>query len=141
MWVILRETLLKKGSSDGGASPLSLRDISPHCGESPSNSLPKTFSIKFSPCRALPGYYRISHFVKSALHGLNSVIKSLEKGFGERTFPQKGFSPIITHKLLYKHHGKESFFISCLSAFHRSRRIFLQYPLHRKNPRERRLPP
>ena len=103
--VILRETLLKKGSSDGGASPLSLRDISPHCGESPSNSLPKTFSIKFSPCRALPGYYRISHFVKSALYGLNSVIKSLEKGFGERTFPQKGLSPIITHKLLYKHHG------------------------------------
>ena len=81
--VILRETLLKKGS--------------------PSNSLPKTFSIKFSPRRALLVISPIITFIWSALLGLNSVIKSLEKGFGERTFPQKGLSPIITYKLLYKH--------------------------------------
>ena len=30
--------------------------------------------------------------------------KSLEKGFGGRTFPQKGFPPIVTYKLLYQHH-------------------------------------
>ncbi|WP_028520041.1 hypothetical protein, partial [Ruminococcus flavefaciens] len=81
--VILRETLLKKGS--------------------PSNSLPKTFSIKFSPRRALLVILPIITFIWNALLGLNSVIKSLEKGFGERTFPQKGLSPIITYKLLYKH--------------------------------------
>ncbi len=28
--------------------------------------------------------------------------KSLEKGFGGRTFPQKGFPPIITYKIPVK---------------------------------------
>jgi len=32
-------------------------------------------------------------------------------GMGERTFPQKGFSPIITRKLLYKHRSYRGFFI------------------------------
>ena len=36
----------EKGFAQQARSPLSLRDISPHCGESPSNSLPKTSNEK-----------------------------------------------------------------------------------------------
>ena len=46
--LLLREILLKKGSANSGGS-LCPSDISPHCGESSSNSFPKTFSIKFPP--------------------------------------------------------------------------------------------
>ena len=35
--------------------------------------------------------------------------KSLEKGFGGRTFPQKGFPPIVSYKCLYKHHSSHAF--------------------------------
>ena len=44
---LLRETLLRKGSANSGG-PLCPSDISPHCGELPSNSLPKTFVWFFS---------------------------------------------------------------------------------------------
>ena len=43
----MRETLLKKGSANSGG-PLCPSDISPLCGESPSNSLPKTVVWFFS---------------------------------------------------------------------------------------------
>ena len=44
------ETFLRKGSANSGG-PLCPSDISPHCGESSSNSFPKTFSMKFQPDR------------------------------------------------------------------------------------------
>ncbi|MBQ6170688.1 MAG: hypothetical protein IJK30_12110, partial [Ruminococcus sp.] len=82
--VILRKTLLKKGSS--------------------SNSFPKTFSIKFSPVRALSVLLLIFTSCVERPVGLNSVIKSLEKGgLGEKNLSsERFFPPIITYKLLYK---------------------------------------
>ena len=91
---------------------------------SSSNSFPKTFSIIFSPDRALPVILPgFTIFVKRPVWAKFSY-KVFGKGArgdspqcGEmsrsdrgarlrqrRTFPQKGLSPIITHKLLYKHH-------------------------------------
>jgi len=74
----LRETLLKKGS--------------------PSNSLPKTFALNFQPDISLTknnlllilvakGYIRLKIWSK----------KSLERGCGGRTFPQKGLPPISAY--------------------------------------------
>ena len=51
LYFLLRETLLKKGS--------------------PSNSLPKTFSVKFCPYRALQVNYEFFTSRKSALYGQN----------------------------------------------------------------------
>ena len=72
--VILRKNLLKKGSS--------------------SNSFPKTFSIKFSPNRALSVLLLIFTSCVERPIGAKFSYKVFGKGgMGERTFPQKGFSP------------------------------------------------
>jgi hypothetical protein len=67
-----------------------------------SNSSPKTSGFIFSQIGLALYYYRAFLFLR-ALSEKKSAKKSLEKGFGERNFPQKGFSPIITYILLYKH--------------------------------------
>jgi len=72
---LLRETLLKKGS--------------------PSNSLPKTFALNFQPDISLTKIFAV-YFI-SAKGYIRLKIwskKSLERGCGGRTFPQKGLPPI-----------------------------------------------
>ena len=109
---------------------------------SPSNSLPKTFSIKFSPYRALHKmwkpviYWERPVWAKFSYKVFGKGVRGDSPQCGEmsrsdrgarlrqrRTFPQKGFSPIITHKLLYEHrpYGKP-FFISHRSPDRTGRR-------------------
>ena len=86
-----------------------------------SNSSPKTFSIKFSPSRALPVLLLIVTFCEERPVGAKFSYKVFGKGVrgdspqcGEmshsdrgarlrqrRTFPQKGFPPIICYNILY----------------------------------------
>ena len=54
--------------------------------------------------------YVVLLFSRRLVHRKTSQ-KSLEKGFGGRTFPQKGFPPIITHKMLYQRHYNSELFI------------------------------
>ena len=114
---------MKKGSANSGDAPLSLGDISPHCGESPSNSLPKTFSVKFCPYRALQVNYEFLLQERAPYMG-KIIIKSLWKGVrgdspwdGEMSEGQRGrvpvrenlsserFAPIKGAILLYKYHS------------------------------------
>ena len=91
---------MKKGSANSGDAPLSLGDISPHCGESPSNSFPKTFSVKFCPYKALIHKVRI-HSLLGAPYTGKINIKSLWKGVrgdspwdGEMSEGQRGRVPV-----------------------------------------------
>jgi len=67
----LRETLLKKGS--------------------PSNSLPKTFSINFAPDRALPELLLFFTFIVERPIRGKILLKVFGKGFGEEPFLRKVF--------------------------------------------------
>ena len=91
---------MKKGSANSGDAPLSLGDISPHCGESPSNSLPKTFSVKFCPYRALFTKVIIQSLLGAPYMGKINI-KSLWKGVrgdspwdGEMSEGQRGRVPV-----------------------------------------------
>ena len=75
--LIIEGNHFEKGLADA-PSPLSLRDISPPCGESPSNSLPKTFG-----CFSVFGIGHMS-YTKYAI-----ILKVFGKGFGEEPFLRK----------------------------------------------------
>jgi len=114
---------------------------------SSSNSFPKTFSIKFSPVRALSVLLLIFTSCVERPVGAKFSYKVFGKGArgdspqcGEmsrsdrgarlrqrRTFPQKGLSPIITHNLLYKHHGYGSF-------YHSSKNVVLYSATRARSP-------
>ena len=86
--LIIEGNPFEKGLADA-RPPLSLRDISPPCGESPSNSLPKTFGVSVSDM----GY--LSHIRYTI------ILKVFGKGFGEEPFLRK-VCPDKEHIILKK---------------------------------------
>jgi hypothetical protein len=73
------ETFLRKGSANSGG-PLCPSDISPHCGESPPNPLPKTFNTNFSPIGCI--FQMNTEFRNYWMHpmGLKFHTESFRKG-------------------------------------------------------------
>ncbi len=78
---------------------------------SSSNSFPKTFSIKFSPDRALTVILPFFTSCEERPVGAEFSYKVFGKGVWGKNLSSERFSPIITHNLLYKHHGKRKLFI------------------------------
>ena len=80
-----------------------------------SNSFPKTFSIKFSPVRALSVLLLIFTSCVERPVGAKFSYKVFGKrGLGgKEPFLRKVFSPIITYELLYKYYSYGSAF--CLT--------------------------
>ena len=73
------ETFLRKGSANSGG-PLCPSDISPHCGESPPNPLPKTFNINFSPIGYVNPDKTASFIIQDHPMGLKFHTESFRKG-------------------------------------------------------------
>ena len=73
------ETFLRKGSANSGG-PLCPSDISPHCGESPPNPLPKTFNTNFSPIGCIRKILNIKFIWKMHPIGLKFHTESFRKG-------------------------------------------------------------
>ena len=74
---------------------------------SPSNSLPKTFSFKFFPDRALRYYLRIAKLFRERPVREKFGLKVFGKGFGEEPFLRKVF-PDKKYEFPYVYHVRDS---------------------------------